>query len=196
MHIQCVSFIVSDLKWLLFPDQKDILYNWYRISLIMSGRLRCLARFLAYWNLTNLPAPTTLWKFNEEQRKFIVRIFAIQRSATQIRQEFLHHYGFKGVLSVAVLVSWPAHSFDLNPLDFHFWGEAQLQVIATRGYPGTHRVHEEVRCSLWKFNHQARRREWCEESQTVCRRKWWSFSTPYLIGSKTCHVIFIKDCYE
>ena len=34
--------------------------------------------------------------FNEEQRKFIVRIFAIQSSATQIRREFLHHYGIKG----------------------------------------------------------------------------------------------------
>ena len=45
------------------------------------------------------------------------------------------------------------------------------------------------------INPQARR-ECCEESQTVCRRKWWSFSTPYLIGSKTCHLIFIKDCYE
>ena len=32
--------------------------------------------------------------------------------------------------------------------------------------------------------------------QTVCRRKWWSFPTPCLIGSKTCHVIFIKVCYE
>ena len=67
---------------------------------------------------------------------------------------------------------------------------------ATRKYRGIHRVREEVRCSLWKFNHQAHRRECCEESQTVCRRKWWSFSTPYLIGTKTCHVIFIKDCYE
>ena len=35
-------------------------------------------------------------KFNEEQRKFIVRIFAIENSATQVRQEFLHHYGIKG----------------------------------------------------------------------------------------------------
>ena len=24
--------------------------------------------------------------------------------------------------------NWPAHSPDLNPLDFHFWGEAQQQV--------------------------------------------------------------------
>ena len=50
---------------------------------------------------------------------------------------------------------------------------------ATSEYRETHRVREEVLCSLWKFNHQARRRERCEESQTVCRRKWWSFSTPY-----------------
>ena len=35
-------------------------------------------------------------KFNEEQQKFIARIFAIQNSATQVRRVFLHHYGFKG----------------------------------------------------------------------------------------------------
>ena len=35
-------------------------------------------------------------KFNEEQRNFTERIFAIQSSATQVRREFLHHYGIKG----------------------------------------------------------------------------------------------------
>ena len=36
---------------------------------------------------------------------------------------------FKGrVISRGTAVSWPAHSPDLNPLDFHFWGEAQQQV--------------------------------------------------------------------
>ena len=25
-------------------------------------------------------------------------------------------------------ITWPAHSPDLNPLDFHFWGEAQQEV--------------------------------------------------------------------
>ena len=96
-ELQCVSFILSYLKWLLFPDQKEILYTWYLISLIMSGHLGgCLPRFLAYWKLTKLPAPTKMRKFNEEQRKFIVRIFAIQSSATQVRREFLHQYGIKG----------------------------------------------------------------------------------------------------
>ena len=96
LDVQCVSFILSFLKWLLFPDQIEILYTWYGISLVMSGHLRCLPRFLAYWKLTNLPAPTKMRKFNEEQRKFIVRIFSTQSSATQVRREFLHHYGIKG----------------------------------------------------------------------------------------------------
>ena len=96
MQLQCVSFILFYLKWFLFPDQKEILYTWYVISLIMSGHLRCLPRFLAYWKLTNLPVPTKMRKFNEEQRKFIVRIFATQSSATQVRREFLHYYEIKG----------------------------------------------------------------------------------------------------
>ena len=77
------------------PRPEGTLYTWYGISLIMSGHLRCLPRYLAYWKLTNLPAPTTMRKFNEEQQKFIVRIFAIHSSATQVRREFLHHYGIK-----------------------------------------------------------------------------------------------------
>ena len=80
--VQCVSFILYYLKWHLFPVQKKMLYTWYGISFIMSGHLRCLQRFLAYWKLTNLLAPTKMRKFNEEQWKFIVRIFAIQSSAT------------------------------------------------------------------------------------------------------------------
>ena len=76
--------------------RKFCIATWYGISLIMCGHLRCLPRFLAYWKVTNLPAPTKMRKFNEEQRKFIVRIFAIQSSATQVRREFLHHYGTKG----------------------------------------------------------------------------------------------------
>ena len=32
------------------------------------------------------------------------------------------------VISRGTAVSWPVHTPDLNPLDFHFWGEAKQQV--------------------------------------------------------------------
>ena len=36
---------------------------------------------------------------------------------------------FQGrVISRGATIAWPAHAQDLNPLDFHFWGENQQQV--------------------------------------------------------------------
>ena len=107
---------------------------------------------------------------------------------------------FKGrVISRGIAVSWPAHSPDLNPLDFHFWGEAQQQVY--REQPGN--IEELIEC-VKKFaaaygsstvrsvaENVVKRARQCVDS----RHKWWSVLTPYLIGSMTCHVIFIKDCY-
>ena len=36
------------------------------------------------------------------------------------------------VISRGTDIAWPAHSPDLNPLDFHFWALAQRQVYATK----------------------------------------------------------------
>ena len=48
----------------------------------------------------------------------------------------------KRVISRGTAVSWPAHFPDLNPLDFHFWGEAQQQVYCEQ--PGN--IEELIEC--------------------------------------------------
>lgn len=43
-------------------------------------------------------------------------------------KEFLLNKFQNRVISRGTSIIWPAHSPDLNPLDFHFWGEAQRKV--------------------------------------------------------------------
>ena len=55
--------------------------------------------FIEIFGLLKINESTGSDKDEEVQRraaKVIVRIFAIQSSATQVRREFLHHYGIKG----------------------------------------------------------------------------------------------------
>ena len=47
---------------------------------------------------------------------------------TNLAKEFLLKKFNGRVISRGTPISWPAHSPDLNPLDFHFWGEAQRHV--------------------------------------------------------------------
>lgn len=47
---------------------------------------------------------------------------------TTLAKEFLLKKFSGRVISRGTPISWPAHSPDLNPLDFHFWGEAQRHV--------------------------------------------------------------------
>ena len=46
------------------------------------------------------------------------------------------------VISHGTVVSWPAHSSDLNPLNFHFWGDAQQQVYREQ----TGNIKELIEC--------------------------------------------------
>ena len=47
---------------------------------------------------------------------------------TNLSKQFLLEKFNHRVISRGTPVAWPAHSPDLNPLDFHFWGVAQQHV--------------------------------------------------------------------
>lgn len=47
---------------------------------------------------------------------------------TTLAKDFLLEKFNGRVISRGTPINWPAHSPDLNPLDFHFWGEAQNHV--------------------------------------------------------------------
>ena len=47
---------------------------------------------------------------------------------TTLAKEFLIEKFQGRVISRGTPITWPAHSPDLNPLDFYFWGEAQQEV--------------------------------------------------------------------
>lgn len=54
---------------------------------------------------------------------------------TNLVKDFLLEKFQDRVISRGTPIIWPAHSPDLNPLDFHFWGVAQQQVY--KEYPET-----------------------------------------------------------
>ena len=51
---------------------------------------------------------------------------------TTVAKKFLMEKFQERVISRGTAICWPAHSPDLNPLDFHFWGEAQQRVYQER----------------------------------------------------------------
>ena len=51
---------------------------------------------------------------------------------TNVVKEFLLEKFDNRIISRGTPIIWPAHSPDLNPLDFHFWGEAQKEVFRHR----------------------------------------------------------------
>ena len=100
-----------------------------------------------------LQQPKKMGKFTDEQKKLIVKCFGRNRSATyktgrhkagrhkywwmqdgapphctNLSKQFLLEKFNHRVISRGTPVAWPAHSPDLNPLDFHFWGVAQQHI--------------------------------------------------------------------
>ena len=51
---------------------------------------------------------------------------------TTVAKEFLKDKFQGRVISRGTEIPWPAHSPDLNPLDFHFWAAAQKQVYSVK----------------------------------------------------------------